>query len=119
MIKLEYTDIFNNKKIEKLQFSKNLIKHTYNEKSLFAILVDGKSMEPLISDKAVVVADLSNKTLENDGIYLVYYENKMWIKRYKAENKTFFSINPAFSHLTYKKEKTHLVAKVLLTFTNL
>jgi len=118
MIELEYSDIFN-KTIEKLQFSKNLIKHSYNEKSLFAILVDGKSMEPLINDRAVVVADLSNKTLKNDGIYLVYYNNKMWIKRYNIENDTFFSINPAFSHLIYKKEEIHIVAKVLLTFTNL
>ncbi len=119
MINLEYTDVFDNNKIKKVQFSKHLIKKDFKESSLFAVLVDGKSMEPVINHQAVVVADLSNKTLENDDIYLVYYDNKMWVKRYNLKNQSFFSINPDFSHLIYKKEEVHLVAKVILTFTNL
>ncbi|WP_375724661.1 peptidase [Arcobacter sp. KX21116] len=117
MINLEYTDIFDDNKIKKIQFSKHLIKTPYKEKSLFAILVDGKSMEPVINHKAVIIADLSNKELEDSSIYLVYYENKMWVKKYDLLNKIFISINPDFSHLVYKEEDIHLVAKVILTFT--
>ncbi|MCP4969346.1 MAG: S24 family peptidase [Arcobacter sp.] len=118
-IKLEYTDIYDNEKTKELIFSKNLIKKDFNESSLFALIIDGKSMQALIQDRSVIVTDLSNKTLEDEGIYLLYYENKMWVKKYNIKDETFVSINPDFSHLVYKKNEIHLVAKVLLTFTNL
>jgi len=119
MIKLEYIDIFDKSKKKELIFSKHLLNNDYNEKSLFSIIVDGKSMQPVINDRAVVVADLSQKELEDGKIYLVYYEEKMWIKKYDEVKKIFVSINPDFSHLVYKKDEVHLVAKVLITFTNL
>ena len=118
-INLEYIDVFDNQKTKKLNFSKYLIKSEFKEESLFALLVDGKSMKPVINDKAVIVADLSNKTLEDNKIYLVYYGNKMWVKKYSLENKNFYSINPEFSHLVYKEEEVKIVGKVLITFTNL
>jgi len=118
-ITLEYTDVFDDNKVKNLTFSKHLINKNFNEESLFVTLVDGKSMQPIINHKAVIISDLSNKSLENDGIYLVYYKNKMWVKRYNLRNKEFFSINPNFSHLIYKEKEIHLIAKVLLTFTNL
>ena len=118
-ITLEYTDVFDDNKVKNLTFSKHLINKSFNEKSLFVTLVDGKSMQPIINHKAVIVSDLSNKKLENNAIYLLYYENKMWVKRYNEKNKNFLSINPNFSHLVYKEDKVHLVARVLLTFTNL
>jgi phage repressor protein C with HTH and peptisase S24 domain len=118
-IKLEYTDIFDDKKVKKLTFSKYLINSEFKEESLFAILVDGKSMQPIINDRAVIVTDLANKQLLDESIYLLYYENKMWVKKYSLENKNFFSINPNFSHLVYKEDEVHIVAKVLITFTNL
>lgn len=119
IINLEYTDVFDDKEIKKLTFSKHLISSDFKEESLFALLVDGKSMQPVINHKAVIVADLSNKVLEDEKIYLVYYKNKMWVKKYSLENKSFYSINPEFSHLVYKQEEVHIVAKVLITFTNL
>tara|TARA_B100001063_G_scaffold246174_1_gene284329 strand:- start:642 stop:1007 length:366 start_codon:yes stop_codon:yes gene_type:complete len=119
IINLEYTDVFDDKKIKKLTFSKHLLNSHFKEESLFALLVDGKSMQPVINHKAVIVADLSNKTLEKEKIYLVYYENKMWVKKYSLKSKSFYSINPDFSHLVYKQEEVHIVAKVLITFTNL
>ncbi len=119
IINLEYTDIFDEQKVKKLIFSKHLINSEFKEKSLFTLLVDGKSMQPVIKDKAIIVADLSNKILENEKIYLVYYENKMWVKKYSLENKNFYSINPNFSHLIYKEDEVQVVAKVLITFTNL
>jgi len=119
MINLEYTDIFDENKIKKLVFSKHLLKSDYNEKSLFALIVDGKSMQPVINDRAVIVADLSLKELVDKKIYLVYYKEKMWVKKYDIKSQMFVSINPDFSHLVYKKNDVHLVAQVLLTFTNL
>jgi len=117
VIKLEYKDIFDDNKSKELVFSRDLLPKNINEKSIFPLIVDGKSMQPVINDRAVVIADLSQKELVNDGIYLVYYENRMWVKRYNLEKKEFFSINPDFSHLVYKQEDVHLVAKVILTFT--
>ena len=76
-------------------------------------------MQPIIKDRALIVADLSQKELINEAIYVLHYENRMWVKQYNLGNKTFVSINPDFSHLVYKKEDVNLVARVLLTFTNL
>jgi len=118
-INLEYTDVFDDNKVKKLIFSQHLINKDFNAKSLFALLVDGCSMQPVINHKAVIVSDLSQKELEDESIYLLYYDDKMWVKKYKKENDTFISINPDYSHLVYKKDEIYLVAKVLLTFTNL
>ena len=116
-IKLEYQDYFDENKNKSLEFSSDLIKEPYNLKSLMALKVDGKSMQPVINDKALVVADLSQKELLNASIYLVYKDNRMWIKKYDLENETFVSINKDFAHLVYDLKDVHLVAKVLLTFT--
>lgn len=116
---LEYTDTFDENKIKQLVFSKHLIEKPFNEKSLFTLMVDGQSMQPVINHKSVIVADLSQKTLEEGGIYLVYYENKMWVKKYSSDNENFFSINCEYAHLVYNKDAVHIVARVLLTFTNL
>ena len=121
-IKLEYHQEINGKVEKKeLEFSKDLLKSPYKLESLFVIQVDGKSMQPLINDKALVVADLSFKEFENDGIFLVYKDNKMWIKKAKIiDNKEYFvSINPDFSYLIYKKEESRIIAKAILTFTSL
>jgi phage repressor protein C with HTH and peptisase S24 domain len=121
-IKLEYHQEIAGK-IEKkeLEFSKDLLKTPYKINSLFVIQVDGKSMQTLINDKALVVADLSQKEFEDEAIFLVYKDGRMWIKKAKIidEKEYFISINPDFSHLIYKKEETRVIAKALLTFTNL
>ena len=46
-ITLEYVDVFDENKTKTLTFSKHLIKEPFNEKSLFANQVDGKSMQPV------------------------------------------------------------------------
>ena len=121
-IKLEYHQEISGKIQKKeLEFSKELLQTPYNLTSLFVTQVDGKSMQPFISDKALVVADLSQKEFEDEAIFLVYKDEKMWIKKAKIIDKEeyFVSINPDFSHLVYKKEETRIIAKALLTFTNL
>lgn len=118
-ISLEYVDIFDENKTKKLLFSKHLLKESFNKNSLFANIVDGKSMQPLINDRAVIISDISNKNLINNGVYLVYYKDKMWVKKYDQMGELFYSVNPEFSHLVYHKNDTHIVGKVLLTFTTL
>ncbi len=121
-INLEFSEIIDNK-VEKrdICFSSSLLKEPYTLSSLFITKVDGQSMQPVINDKALVVADLSQNEYIDNGIFLAYYEDKMWIKKAKSvENEEFFvSINPDYSHLVYKKEDVRVIAKVLLTFTNL
>lgn len=122
LIRLEYVDILeanNEKKV--LEFSSYLLEKQVNKDSLFVIKVDGKSMQPLIKDRALVVADLSNRVVEDAGIYLVYKENKMWIKQAKMEldKMTFVSINEAFSHLIYDAKNVRVVAKAVLSFNTL
>lgn len=121
LITLEYKDIFDNNKNKEIQFSNTLLTKPYILKSLFPLIVDGKSMEPMINNRALVVADLSQKDIINNSIYIIYKEDKMWVKKalsLQGEIK-FVSINKDFSHLIYDKKDVHVVAKVLLTFTNL
>lgn len=123
LITLEYRDIENNSNQE-LSFSKVLLKEPYKESSLFVVCVDGESMQPMIKHHALVIADLSQKKLINDAIYLVYKDENMWIKKAIKDKDNidkflFVSINEAYSHLVFKQDDVHLVAKVLLTFTNL
>ena len=96
-----------------------MIEKNFKESSLFALLVDGKSMQPVINDRALIVVDLSQKELIDESIYVLYYEAKMWVKKYDLKNQTFVSINLDFSHLVYKKDDVHVVGKVLITFSNL
>ena len=119
LITLEYVDtldVNNEKKV--LKFSTSLLQEQVNKSSLFVIKVDGESMQPVIMDRTLVVADLSQKEIENDGIYLVYHDNKMWIKqaKEKASGIIFVSINKAYSHLVYNKSEVRVVAKAVLSF---
>lgn len=118
-IKLEYHQEINNKIVKKeLEFLEDLLKVPYSKNSFFVSKVDGKSMQPLIKDGSLVVADLSQKEFENEAIFLIYKDNNMWIKKASVlEEKEFFvSINPDFSHLVYKKNDCRIIAKVLLFF---
>ena len=119
IISLEYTDVFDDNKTKELIFSSHLIKEKYNQGSLFPLMVDGKSMEPVINDRAVIVTDLSQKELKDEAIYVLYHGDRMWVKKYKEDIESFVSINPDFSHLVYKKDEVHIVSRVLLTFTRL
>lgn len=106
---------------KELVFSESLLNEPYNKASLFVIQVDGESMQPMINDKALVVADISQKEFAEEGIFLVEFEEKMWIKQAKTVEgrETFVSINPKFSHLVYEFAQVRVIAKAVLTFTAL
>lgn len=121
IIEIEYNDYINGKSIKKVfELEKKLIKEDYSESSLFVSKVEGESMQPLIKDNAFVIADLSKKKFINEDIFLIFKENKMWIKKafILNEEELFVSINPKFSHLKYKKEDCRIIAKVLLFFND-
>lgn len=118
-IKLDYVDILdgnNEKKV--LEFSTNLLPKGIKRDSLFVIKVDGQSMQPLIKDRTVVVADLSQRVIEDQGIYLLYQDERMWIKQaeQELEGMKFVSINKEFSHLVYDAAEVRVVAKAVLSF---
>ena len=120
LITLEYKDIFDNNINKKIQFSSTLLNKSYNLASLFPLIVDGKSMEPMIKDRAIIVSDLSQKVVINNAIYIIYKDEKMWVKKACKNNDEikFISINKDFSHLIYEEKDVHVVARVLLTFTS-
>lgn len=122
LISLEYMDVLDGKNEKKLlEFSEELLPAEVNRASLFVIKVDGESMQPIIKDRTLVVADLSQKEPQDKDIYLVYYDNKMWIKEAKEEKNEilFVSINEAYSHLVYKSSEVRVVAKAVLAFNSL
>lgn len=119
LITLDYVDILDGKNEKKvLEFSTSLLKKPVNKNSLFVIKVDGESMQPVIQNRTLVVADLSQTIVEDKGIYLVYKDGKMWIKQAKKEARdmTFVSINEAFSHLVYEGKDVRVIAKAVLSF---
>lgn len=121
-ITIEYTETLdgtNEKKV--LEFSQELLSAPVNKVSLFAIRVDGESMQPVIKDSTLVVADLSQREVEDKGIYLVYKDDRMWIKQARKDESgmMFVSINEAYSHLVYKQADVRVVAKAVLSFNTL
>lgn len=119
LISLEYLEPLNNS-VEKhiISFSDNLLKEGVNPASLFVIKVEGESMQPLIPDGSYVVADLSQKNLKHNDIYIVERDNRLWIKQafVTKEHEKFVSINHDYAHLEYEKESVRVVAKVVLHF---
>lgn len=121
-VKLDYFEhVDGERRKHELVFSSSLIKRPYAPESLFVIRVEGQSMEPLIGHDALVVSDLSQKEFENGSIFLVYKDNRMWIKKAAViEGREYFvSINEGYEHLVYSRAEVRIVAKALLTFTGL
>ena len=118
LISLNYTDTTNDKNERKvLEFSEDLLPSSIKKESLFVVKVEGISMQPVIKDGTLVIGDLSQRELIDENIYLIYKDNKMWIKKLKKfkNDITFISINEDFSHLVYKEEEVRVIAKVVLS----
>lgn len=121
-ITLNYQESLEDNTQKTLTFSKSLLQKPYKEESLFVMKVEGQSMQPVILDNALVIADLSQKELVDESIYIVQYDNRMWIKKAKQDvdgSFIFVSINNDYSHLVYAAKDVYVIAKALLTFRNL
>lgn len=122
LIELEYAIIVDNRVEEKvLAFSKDLIKVSYKRESLFVIKVEGESMQPMIMDNSLVVADLSQDNIIHDAVYIVTENNNTWIKQACINNDeiTFVSINKVYCDVVFKEEEVKVIARAILTFTSL
>lgn len=119
LITLEYYNQSLKQK-EVLHFSPSLLKGKPRISSLFVIKLDGESMQDLIQDKSLLVASLDVDTLSDGCLYLLDYENALWLKKAKRIKNTFVfvSINKKFSHLVFKEEEIRVVAKVVASFTS-
>lgn len=119
LITLEYYNQ-NVKQKEVLRFSPSLLKGKPRLSSLFVIKIEGESMQDLIQDQSLIVASLDVDTLSDACLYLIDYENRLWLKKAKKIKNTFvfISINKKFSHLIFKKEEIRVVAKVLASFAS-
>ena len=118
-IKLEYHHIIEGKAVRKeLELQEEMLKIPYSKKSLFVSTVEGGSMQPLIKDRSLVVADLSQKEFADKAVFLIEKDQNMWIKQAsEIEKEEFFvSINSDFSNFVYKKDECRIIAKVLLHF---
>lgn len=122
-ITLDYIDSTQNNEQKSISFSAHLLKEDFNTESLFVSQVNGQSMQPKIMHEALVISDLSKKQIIDKKIYLVNYDNNMWIKQAsfnaKKNDFEFVSINPDYSHLVYDKDDVYVIAQALLTFTSL
>ena len=119
LITLEYYNQSLKQK-EVLSFSSSLLKGKPRISSLFVIKIEGESMQDLIQDKSLIVASLDVDALNDGCLYLLDYENKLWLKKAKKTNNAFvfISTNEKFSHLHFKEEEIRIVAKVLASFTS-
>ena len=120
IIKLSYYDFEKNKK-EELEFSSSLIKEEFDESSLYLIKIKGESMQDLIMDDSLIVASLKIGKIKNNSIYIIEHNKQIWIKKAKITDteKKFVSINKNYLHLEYKLGDVRIIAKAILTFTNL
>lgn len=119
-IHLEYHEKVQGKMLKKeLAFNQNLLSEPYSLNSLFVSKVEGESMQPLIKDKSLVVADLSQNEFAKEAVFLIYKDNKTWIKKASLINdrEFFISINPQFSHLVYSRDECRIIAKAVLHFS--
>ena len=106
---------------KELTISPSLLREPYSKESLFVIQIKGNSMEPKIQDDALVIADLSQRLTNHGDTFIVEYDKKLWIKEVKIEDDRcyFVSINPDYADLIYSADDVRVVAKALLSFTQL
>lgn len=115
IIKLTYYNI-SLKKISTLEFSSSRIKEKFKKESLFVLNLEGKSMQPLILDKSLLIVSLDYGEIIDKSLYIIEHEKNLWLKQADISNHKmrFISINKDFSHIIYEKEDIRIIAKVLL-----
>lgn len=98
---------------KKITINKSKIKGEYNQNSLFTLLVEGESMQTLVKDKSVVVADLSQKEVKNNSLYIIEADKQIWIKKASKDSGEFISINEAFKNHRFFIDESRVIAKVI------
>jgi SOS-response transcriptional repressor LexA len=108
--KLDIPDYF-----VKMMGGKNLIKN------IQAINVTGESMEPTLNDGDIIFVDISKNNYSKDGIYAIYTQDGLLVKRIQKRADSKFDIlsdNGVFSNQTIPRNELTIYGKVTSSFGN-
>jgi phage repressor protein C with HTH and peptisase S24 domain len=94
-------DFDNNTVIQKLAFKKSWIRSSSNatEDDLAVITVSGDSMSPTLLEGDRILVDMTQQTLNNDGIYVLRSDGRILVKR--------VSSNPITNLCTIKSDNPY------------
>jgi len=88
-------------------------------KTIEAINVTGESMEPSLNDGDIIFVDVSKNKYSKDGIYAIYTEDGLLVKRIQKRADSNFDIisdNNIFSNQTIDKNNLTIYGKVISSF---
>ncbi len=106
--KLDIPDYF-----VKMMGGKNMVK------TIEAINVTGESMEPSLNDGDIIFVDVSKNHYTKDGIYAIYTEDGLLVKRIQKTaigKYDIISDNQIFSNQTIEKDELVIYGKVVSSF---
>jgi phage repressor protein C with HTH and peptisase S24 domain len=88
-------------------------------KKVNALKVHGDSMAPNIKPDSIIFIDLSKKKLKKACVYVVRYEDEVYVKRLEElENHILLrSDNISYSTITAKKEDVYIIGQVINTIS--
>jgi transcriptional regulator with XRE-family HTH domain len=81
---------------------------------LVAVKVEGSSMEPSLQDGDIVIADTSDNALKEDEVYVLYYDERIAVKRLKQRYDGALILhndnpNPVFVDMIVPKHDRHSI----------
>lgn len=84
-------------------------------KNINALRVHGDSMAPNIKPDSIIFIDLSKKKLKKACVYVVRYEDEVYVKRLEELDDYILlrSDNISYSTITAKKEDVHIIGQVV------
>ncbi|MFY9075330.1 helix-turn-helix domain-containing protein [Malaciobacter mytili] len=84
-------------------------------KNINALRVHGDSMAPNIKPDSIIFIDLSKKKLKKACVYVVRYEDEVYVKRLEEldDHILLRSDNISYSTITAKKEDVHIIGQVV------
>ncbi len=88
-------------------------------KTIEAINVTGESMEPSLNDGDIIFIDVSKNHYSKDGIYAIYTDDGLLVKRIQKRADGQFDIisdNQVFSNQTISKNDLTIYGKVVSSF---
>ncbi len=100
-------------------FANSLMANNANLKYTEAIRVSGDSMEPSLYDGDIVFVDKSKTNYHKSGIYIILYENALFVKRLKQIDENSIEIisdNKEYPTITTNKNNIEVLGKIIASF---
>ncbi len=88
-------------------------------KTIEAINITGESMEPALNDGDIIFVDVSKNHYSKDGIYAIYTEDGLLVKRIQKRADSMYDIisdNQVFSNQIIQKSELTIYGKVISSF---